>query len=179
MYSELSLNKDMWSALQVATRGWKLLKWKEGGEEQGGRITVSKWPLLLETLQEFTMGSVTASRVLDLFAVLSLLPLLIYANRIITDTPDRHKSTSTGKQVTHESGVHEGQQSRRGIAVQDELHQHAHCWIESRHLFLVYVRVKSSRPKSKRIQFYKWKFLNYCVCSQVAIIQTADSSGLS
>lgn len=43
------------------------------------------------------MESTAASRCLDLFVVLSLLPPFISATRIITDTPDLQKSTSTGK----------------------------------------------------------------------------------
>lgn len=71
--------------------------------------------MLLESLHEFTMESVTASRYLDIFVLLSLLTL-VYANRIITDTPGLH-SMNTGK-VVHESGVHEGQ-TRRDLVVHD------------------------------------------------------------
>ncbi|XP_044060150.1 C-type lectin domain family 18 member A-like isoform X2 [Siniperca chuatsi] len=51
------------------------------------------------------MGSVTASRCLDLFVVLSLLPPCIYANRIITDTPDLQMSTTTGLGVKEHSQI--------------------------------------------------------------------------
>lgn len=83
---------------------WKLLKWKEGGEDQGGRITDNKWPVLLETLREFTMESVTASRCLDVFVILSLLPLLISPSWIIKDTPGLQSGT-TGKDTPSRARV--------------------------------------------------------------------------
>lgn len=86
------------------------LKWKEGGEDQGGSAEESRRPLLLETLQELTMESVTAARCVDLLLVLSLLPLFICANRIISSSPDLHQSSSTaGKETHYKSGVREGQ----------------------------------------------------------------------
>lgn len=81
--------------------------------EGGGQ---DKWPLLLETLQEFTMLFVTACRCLDLFVVLSMLFPFIHANRIITDRPDHQKSTTTtGKHTEHEFSVLEGNLSKRDL----------------------------------------------------------------
>ncbi|TMS13003.1 hypothetical protein E3U43_018078, partial [Larimichthys crocea] len=51
------------------------------------------------------MESTAASRCLDLFVVLSLLPPFISATRIITDTPDLQKSTSTGLRVKEHSQI--------------------------------------------------------------------------
>ncbi|TKS70090.1 C-type lectin domain family 18 member A [Collichthys lucidus] len=51
------------------------------------------------------MKSTAASRCLDLFVVLSLLPPFISASRIITDTPDLQKSTSTGLRVKEHSQI--------------------------------------------------------------------------
>ncbi|XP_075966310.1 C-type lectin domain family 18 member A-like [Anarhichas minor] len=51
------------------------------------------------------MGSGTASRCWDLFVILSLLPPFIYANRIITDTPELQKSTITGLGVKEHSQI--------------------------------------------------------------------------
>ncbi|XP_054474452.1 C-type lectin domain family 18 member A-like [Anoplopoma fimbria] len=51
------------------------------------------------------MGSGTASRCLDLFVVLSLLPPFIYANRIITHKPELQKSTVTGLGVKEHSQI--------------------------------------------------------------------------
>lgn len=81
----------------------------QGGEDQGGSAEESRRPLLLETLQELTMESVTAARCLDLLLVLSLLPLFICANRI-SSSPDLHQSSRTaGKETHYRSGVREGQ----------------------------------------------------------------------
>lgn len=60
---------------------------KRGGEDRGGRTAENKWPLLLEPLRQLTMDSAMASRCLDIFVVWSLLPVLIYTNRIIKDMP--------------------------------------------------------------------------------------------
>lgn len=56
------------------------------------------------------MRCATASRGLDLLVALSLLPQFIFANRIITDTPEPLKPTITGKHTlaVREAGGHEG-----------------------------------------------------------------------
>lgn len=87
------------------------LRRKEGGEEQGGRMTERKRPLLLETLQEFTMWSVTPPRSLDL-VVCFLLPFTTASRIIFAETQELQIIPSVGKalkrtQVAQKSGGHD------------------------------------------------------------------------
>ncbi|KAI3377853.1 hypothetical protein L3Q82_008991 [Scortum barcoo] len=83
----------------VLCPGRRLMEGKEGGEERRRRQEDREAAAVsLETLEESTMGSAAASRCLDLFVLLSLLPPSTCADRIIRAAPDQQRSTGTGKQ---------------------------------------------------------------------------------